>query len=207
MNEVYALALDRPDGGLVCRDHGGAARRMAVERWVGPAGPVDQRLLARAVGPVLDVGCGPGRHVHALAARGVLALGLDVSATAVRLARERGAAVLEASIFDRVPGAGTWRTALLLDGNIGIGGQPVALLRRVGELLAHGASVLVELEPPGGGTVGERLRLEADGRTSEWFPWARVAVDAIDGAAVAAGLFVADRWCDGDRWFAALERP
>jgi SAM-dependent methyltransferase len=40
---------------------------------------------------VLDVGCGPGRHAHALAARGAVVVGVDRSWDFVRLARERGA--------------------------------------------------------------------------------------------------------------------
>ena len=35
------------------------------------------------------------------------------------------------SVFDAVPDAGLWRCALLLDGSIGIGGDPEALLQRV----------------------------------------------------------------------------
>ena len=87
---LYADALH----GLAAR--AGATMRAAccalpLARWLGPAGAVDERVLERARGPVLDVGCGPGRHVHALARRGVLALGVDVSPVAVRLARARGA--------------------------------------------------------------------------------------------------------------------
>lgn len=37
---------------------------------------------------VLDVGCGPGRHAHELAHRGVVVHGIDVSETFVNLARE-----------------------------------------------------------------------------------------------------------------------
>src|SRR5579864_6822389 len=37
---------------------------------------------------VLDVGCGPGRHARALAARGIEVVGLDVSERFVALARE-----------------------------------------------------------------------------------------------------------------------
>ena len=37
---------------------------------------------------VLDVGCGPGRHSHELARRGIAVHGIDISATFVDLARE-----------------------------------------------------------------------------------------------------------------------
>lgn len=202
--DLYGATLRRR-GPLLLRDAAGTARPLPLHVWLGPAGPVDERVLARARGPVLDVGCGPGRHVHALARRGVLAVGVDVSPVAVALARGRGATVLEASIFGRLPGAGSWRTALLLDGNIGIGGRPEALLGRLVALLAPDGVVLVELEPPGSGVVCGRVRLEDGQATSDWFAWARVGVDAIATPAGAAGLRVAARWHDEGRWFAALE--
>src|SRR5919108_232362 len=37
---------------------------------------------------VLDVGCGPGRHAHALARRGIEVVGVDISQRFVQLARE-----------------------------------------------------------------------------------------------------------------------
>jgi SAM-dependent methyltransferase len=202
--ELYGATLRRR-GTLILRDEAGAARPVPLDAWLGAAGAVDERVLARARGPVLDVGCGPGRHVHALARRGVLAVGVDVSPVAVGLARGRGATVLEASIFGRLPGARSWSTALLLDGNIGIGGRPDALLRRLVALLAPDGIVLVELEPPGTGVVCGRVRLEDGRATSDWFAWARVGVDAIATPAGAAGLRVAARWQDEGRWFAALE--
>ena len=204
--DLYGETLRR-GGALLLRDAAGGARPLPLDAWLGAAGAVDERVLARARGPVLDVGCGPGRHVHALARRGVLAVGVDVSPVAVALARRRGATVLEASIFDRLPGAGRWRTALVLDGNIGIGGRPDALLRRLVALLAPGGVVLAELDGPGTGIHRGRMRLENGEATSHWFAWARVGTDAVATAARAAGLRIASRWRDGDRWFAALEAP
>jgi SAM-dependent methyltransferase len=205
--DLYGRALADPDRPLLLRSDHGATRPAAVRRWLGTVTDVDERVLARAAGPVLDVGCGPGRHVHALAARGVLALGVDVSPVAVRLARLRGVRVLERSIFARIPGAGSWRSALLIDGNIGIGANPALLLGRLARLLAPGGEVLVELDPPGCGVTTVRLRLEHGDSLSAPFDWAVVGVDAIAGPAGEAGFDVVEQWRDGDRWFARLRLP
>jgi SAM-dependent methyltransferase len=202
--EVYGRALADPDRPLLLLSDDGASRPAAVQRWLAPVTQVDERVLARVLGPVLDVGCGPGRHVHALAGRGVLALGVDVSPVAVELARRRGVPVIEQSIFARIPGAGSWRSALLLDGNVGIGGDPTLLLARLASLLAPHGEVLVELNPPGAGVALLRACLEHGASRSAPFDWAIVAADAIDAPAAAAGFDVLERWCDRGRWFALL---
>jgi ubiquinone/menaquinone biosynthesis C-methylase UbiE len=48
---------------------------------------------------VLDVGCGPGRHVHALAERGIRAHGVDISERFVSLGAE---AATEGATFERL---------------------------------------------------------------------------------------------------------
>jgi SAM-dependent methyltransferase len=201
--DMYATALA---GGsmLQARESDGTLRVLPLDVWLRDASGADERLVARALGPVLDVGCGPGRHVHALALRGVIAVGVDVSPAALHLARARGATVLEASIFDRIPGVGEWRTALVLDGNIGIGGAPAALLRRIGSLLTPDGTILVEVDPPGVGLEIVRMRLEDEHRESHWFDWARVGAEAIAAPAREAGLRVRESWEDEGRWFAAL---
>ena len=52
---------------------------------------VDALGLSRGM-RVLDVGCGPGRHVHELARRGIDAHGVDISERFVELARSSGPA-------------------------------------------------------------------------------------------------------------------
>ena len=163
-------------------------------------------VLDQARGPVLDIGCGPGRHVLELAARGILALGIDVTTGALDVARLRGAPVIERSVFDRVPGAGRWASALLLDGNIGIGADPVALLTRVGALLRAGGLALVELTPATTATAQERVRFEISGVHGPWFRWSRVARNHIGEIAHAAGFITTRTWRHGARCFAALER-
>ena len=107
-------------------------------------------------------------------------------------------------MFDRVPGTGRWMTVLLADGNIGIGGDPAALLRRAGELLAPEGRALVELEPPGSPLRREQVRLCHAGRASAWFPWAFVGTDQIQDVARDAGLGEAEIWTVDGRWFAAI---
>src|SRR5207244_2901221 len=118
---------------LRCDD--GHVVRLPVQRWTGEPSAEERLVLTWVDPPVLDIGCGPGRHVASLLRRGVPALGIDPAPSAVSLARSRGAAVLQRSVFDPLPRSGGWGTALLLDGNVGIGGDPARLLRRVGSLI------------------------------------------------------------------------
>jgi SAM-dependent methyltransferase len=177
---------------------------LAIDRWLGEPPAEEELILDGVAGPVLDVGCGPGRHVFSLAARGVPSLGIDTSAEAVHIASARGAAVIQRSIFDRVPALGRWSTALLFDGNIGIGGDPVALLQRVRELLAPRGCAVVETEGPGVACRRGRARLQIHDRCTEWFPWARVGLDALHDIALHAGFSPCRVVTGGGRWFATL---
>ena len=176
---------------------------LPADAWRQPL-PGDESILSRCAGPTLDIGSGPGRLTVALAERGIPALGIDVTPYAVRLARASGALALHRDVFATVPGTGRWVTALLADGNIGIGGNPGALLRRVGELLMPGGLALVEVEPPGIPMVTERVRLRCGELCSPWFRWACVGTDQIGVLGAAAGLSLTGTWSAAGRWFAAL---
>lgn len=177
---------------------------LLLERWQSPPRLDEAAVLARAIGPVLDVGCGPGRHTRALAERGEIALGIDTSPSAVGAARRRGCAVLHRSVFDRLPREGRWGSAFLIDGNIGIGGDAPRLLRRLRQVLAGNGRVLAEVEPPGVPTVVSRARVEHGHHCGPWFPWARVGIDGIDAIARAAGLRTTWTHEQEGRWFVQL---
>ena len=184
----------------------GDTRRMILEDWYGPATTGEVQLLKTLRGPVLDLGCGPGRLVVALTELGTPALGIDASPNALGHAVARGAAALRRSVFDPLPGEGRWATVLLFDGNIGIGGDPTHLLRRVARLLGPDGRVVVEVEPTTGPARMTYARLERDDEMTPWFPWAFVTTDSIDGLADAAGLHRCDAtWID-ERCFVFLAR-
>jgi len=201
---VYARGLTSRR--LRAVDDRGLEMGMGVKRWLEPASRDDDILLAHCTRNTLDVGCGPGRLSAALIETGVSALGIDVSAEAVELARLRGATALRRDVFACVPGQGRWPNLLLADGNIGIGGDPVALLRRVQTMLAPGGRAVVEVDPPGIGVSCRMIRLEVDELVSSWFPWARVSADSISDLAEQAGMSFAGLDQRADRWVALLDR-
>jgi SAM-dependent methyltransferase len=188
---------------LRCKD--GSAISLDVGSWSGEADQVERRLLSQVQGPVLDIGCGPGRLVVALAARGIPALGVDASPVAVGQALARQAPALVRSVFDPLPGTGRWATALLLDGNVGIGGDPQRLLGRTAELLARDGRAVVEVEAPGNPSQRFEARVERDDQTTPWFPWARVGADDVEALGARAGLALETVIEDRNRWFACLQ--
>jgi SAM-dependent methyltransferase len=202
IGELYEHALTGREEPEV--EHADGTRTpLPVADWLRTR-PGDTSLVDRCSGPTLDVGSGPGRLTVALAERGIPALGIDVTPQAVRVARAAGAMTLVRDVFGHVPGAGRWMTVVLADGNIGIGGDPVALLRRVAELLGPFGKALVEVQPPGEPLLKERVRLRAAGKIGAWFPWAYVGTDQIVDVAESAGLAAGESWTADGRWFTAL---
>jgi SAM-dependent methyltransferase len=181
---------------------------LPTERWRATPDPGDELLLSSCTGPTIDIGCGPGRLTAALTERGITALGTDVSEVAVRLTIEAGAPAVRRDVFDPQPGEGRWRHALLADGNIGIGGDPVRLLGRVRDLLCVGGSALVEVEPPGTALRQGQVRVSTSKTYgARWFAWAWLGADAVPATAANAGLTVSWVREAGGRWFTELLRP
>jgi SAM-dependent methyltransferase len=205
---VYGAALRRAHAGhptrLTLHDDRGDHHPLDPAAWCRDALPGDDGLLARCTGPTLDVGCGPGRLTAALHRAGHPALGIDISATAVRLARRRGATALRRDVFDPLPGHGRWRHLLLADGNIGISGDPARLLRRCQELVARDGQVHIELAAPGTRSWSGTASIRHDDTHSIGFRWAAVAAPDLPAIAAAASLRLLDTWTEADRWFATL---
>lgn len=180
----------------------GTTTQLQVRRWFADPDDLDARLVRRCRGSTLDVGCGPGRFVRALALRGVPVLGIDTSPEAVRLTTGPGCRAMLGSVFDDVPDEGQWQHVLLADGNIGIGGNPVELLGRVRALLRQGGTALIETGAPGTGLRTGSARL----RRGPWFPWAELDTDTLRRLGEAAGFALIWTAQDRHRWFAELSR-
>ncbi len=118
-----------------------------VARWTADADPVDELVVARCESPVIDLGCGPGRMVRALLRSGRAGLGVDMSAGAVSTSLSRGGPALRRLVGDPLPAEGRWGTALLMDSNLGIGGDAAALLRRCRDLVVPGGLIICEVDP------------------------------------------------------------
>ncbi|HEX4060965.1 MAG TPA: class I SAM-dependent methyltransferase [Streptosporangiaceae bacterium] len=208
IGEAAAEAFDAALAGVDCRLQldDGRSLPLPVRRWHGDAGSADGWLLARCRGATIDLGCGPGRLVRALVAEGRPALGVDASPRATRHCAARGAPAVRRNVFDALPGQGNWQHAILADGNIGIGGDPAALLRRATALLRRGGSVLVETEPAACGLWSGRARLQAGAHTGPWFRWAVVGRDALPELARRASLRIHDHGDSRRRCFAELVR-
>ncbi|GAA3244183.1 class I SAM-dependent methyltransferase [Dactylosporangium siamense] len=191
-----AMDLVDPDGTVV--------RPLDAGAWSGRLRPGDHRLIDRCADGTLDLGCGPGRLIEAIAATGRRALGVDISPQAVRYARRRGAPAIRGNLFGPLPGEGGWACAVLADGNIGIGGDPARLLARCHALIATAGSVLVEVDPPGSRTWSGHVALTGADRTSSTFAWAFVSADDITAVARDAALRLAGTWTEAGRWFAHL---
>ncbi|MFE5888248.1 methyltransferase domain-containing protein [Streptomyces sp. NPDC056462] len=203
--DPYARALRAGQGPLFLRRADGWLLPLDVERWCAEADAMDMEVLRRCEGTVLDVGCGPGRLVAALARQGRRVLGIDVSEVAVACTLRAGGPALRRSVFDSLPGEGRWGTALLIDGNVGIGGDPAALLDRMSQLLVPGGLLIAETVPDL--DLDERVHVhvtDADGTTGTPFLWARLGNPALVRHAERADFGTVGQWVAGGRSFVAL---
>jgi hypothetical protein len=187
LGNLYERALDGercwirlPDDGL---------RILPVHRWLGACGAdekLDDAVVAMCNGPTIELGCGPRRLVARLTQRGVPALGVDRSATAIRLAGRCGAPALLSDVFQPLPGMGCWQTVLRIDGNVGRGGDPRRILGRAAELLRWATCGRVRRR--GDRDPRSWICLELARQIGPWFRWASVGLDSAAMLAREVGL-------------------
>ncbi|WP_179379413.1 class I SAM-dependent methyltransferase [Jannaschia marina] len=192
--------------------------------------PVEAAALAHAEGPLLDVGCGAGRHLLWCAGQGIAAHGIDVSPGAIAVCRERG---LENVVLHDIMGPDQPnlperpRTITLFGNNVGIGGDfagAVALFARLhriaapkGRLLLTGIDIARTDEPAhlsyharnraAGRRRGEiGMSFAYDGQVAPEIPWYHPEPNEVDDLAQASGWTVAQLARVGPFFWAMLER-
>ena len=212
---------DRALGGERCwiRHDDGEIRMLPAHRWLGARCPsngglvdaldevFDEAVTQMCSGPTIELGCGPGRLVARLFERGIPALGIDRSATAIRLAGRGGAPALLSDVFEPLPGMGRWQTVLLVDGNVGLGGDPRRILGRAAELLRHGGRCVAEFEADAIGIRARWVRLESACDIGPWFRWASVGADSAATLAGQVGLTLTSVRLISGRVIASLAAP
>lgn len=205
---LYDVALSGHPVDIEERSGSGPARRhrpLRVADWQTVAA-ADELMLSRCEGPVLDIGCGPGRLVEFLAARGIPALGIDISEVAVTQTAARGGPVLRRAVQHRLPAEGRWGTVLLADGNIGIGGDVRALLARCRALLRPGGLALVETDLDDEAHDPTTVVLRWGHRTSAPIPWVRAGAHTVSRLGAELGFVTVEDWRVDGREFVSLRR-
>jgi glycosyltransferase A (GT-A) superfamily protein (DUF2064 family)/SAM-dependent methyltransferase len=177
---------------------------LEVSRWAGAADEIDMLVVARCEPPVIDLGCGPGRMVQALTESGRAALGVDMSAVAVAMSMARGGPALRRRIDEPLPAEGRWGTALLMDTNVGLGGDVAALLARCTRLVVPGGLIICEVDKVSERHEVHSVVLNTEHATSPPLAWSRIGTSALIKLAKSLDLLLLEEWTSGDRAFVAL---
>ncbi|MFR9776939.1 class I SAM-dependent methyltransferase [Micromonospora sp. MS34] len=173
-----------------------------------PAMPATYRALAgefqdRLDGPLLDLGCGPGRDLAFWVERGATPVGLDLSAAMLREAGRVGAPLVQGDLL-RLPlctGAvgGVWCSAALLHLPKAVAPAALAGFRRV---LRPGGPLLLSVKEGEGESWARWPGEDAD----RFFAWYRP--DEVEGLLRAAGFaplrLLTDVSDIGQRWLCHL---
>jgi len=108
----------------------------------------ERRSMRFAMGNVLDIGCGPGRHSLYLQKKGLHVLGIDNSPLAVEICRLRGLKRVKVmSITQVTRRLGTFDTILMMGNNFGLFGSPERarrLLRRFKGMTSSDARMIAQ---------------------------------------------------------------
>jgi len=212
---IVDTRVEQPAERLFDRAFAGSAMRVTspvdalaldITRWSGEADDVDLMVVSRCEPPVVDLGCGPGRMVVALNRSGRSALGVDMSAAAVGASMSRGGLALHRRIDDPLPGEGRWGTALLVDSNVGMGGDLDALLRRCSDLVGPGGLIICEVDPHDDRDEVHAVVLTSDGWRSAPLSWGRIGARTLVRVASVLDLLVTEEWSAGGRVFVNLRK-
>ena len=135
---------------IIERSDGYIAVSAGTETYFTEPSGQQREVVGRAVGRVLDVGCGAGRHALYLQQAGLDVVGIDVSPVAIDVCRRRGLRDARLLSVEEVgPSLGKFDTVLMLGHNLALLGSARGAKRILKRL--HRAVV------PGGRIIGDIL--------------------------------------------------
>jgi SAM-dependent methyltransferase len=194
-------------GPLWLRVASGSRVEHEVAAYFAPVAAEERALLDLADGPVLDVGCGPARHARLLQARGLVTIGLDRSPLALGVARSLGLRRWVQADARNGPLPAV-RTALLLDGNLGLAGTPAQarrLLHRLARACGPGGRLLVGGRSPHHGRLCSLVvRDEYRDQVGPWRRWLQAGLPALLDLAAPAGWRLEHSVRASSRYWAAF---
>ena len=213
------------------RDEGWHDKALPPEWFFAPQAEwadAERRVLGLVrEGPVLDLGCGGGRHSLHFQSLGLDVTAVDVSPGAIEVCRERG--VRDARLLDlrTPPRDKEWRTILLMCGNLGLGETwegTRRVLTRLASAAAPGALLIGATVDPtytqspahvsyqqamlaAGRHRGEvRLRLRYGGKVSPWWNMICIPGSEMSSLVEGTGWTIIEHVEDGCDQYVALVR-
>lgn len=235
MKDVFGQALysywqgDRSTPYIIRRDDGFVSKGSLKEYFATWLEPIEEAVVHRVKGRILDVGCGAGRHLLYFQDRGFEIVGIDRSPYAIKVCKESGAQQAEVmDVFENTLDAHSFDTILLFGHNIGIGGnlEGGKKLFQVLRQLVKPAGVLLlttnditrtqkdlhleyhQRNKALGHYPGEiKIRIEYRDLIGDWFQWLHVEPEVLKELAAATGweLTEISRYVEND--YAAVLSP
>ncbi len=169
----------------------------------------ERELLGHVTaGPVLDLGAGAGRASLWFQERGFEVTGVEVSALAQRVCRDRGLSDVRLGDLNDPPADRAWGAVLLLCGNLGLGGSYEGvrrLLTRLATICAPDAVLVGDtVDPPN--QEAFRLRIRYNGMATPWWDQYNIPTTEIPAVVEGTGWALDRHLIDGSDHAVLLRR-
>jgi SAM-dependent methyltransferase len=192
--------------------------------------PIEQEGIEHAIGRVLDIGCGAGRHSLHLQRNGLDVTGIDSSPGAIKVCKLRGLKKAKHLPISGIGAlrAGSFDTILMLGNNFGLFGgarQAARILKKVHRITSPNALIIAssanpyrikdpdhlayhKLNKKRGRMPGQlRLRVRFAKTIGPWFDYLLVSPDEMKNILKGTGWSVNRLLCsDGPRYVAIIQK-